>query len=173
MAIGRRMASRPTFLSHTLNSCGIFLHMALSKSKPKATAPLAPKAVLRKYLSIWVDGKINLAERVFDPAIVRHHPPSIRPPEIAGLDAYKAFMAEFRSMHPELRIEVSETVSDRKFIAYRYSASALNPATGERFSFGGVALTKFSRQGKIVEEWITWDTFDLMVQVGIIPPREP
>jgi predicted SnoaL-like aldol condensation-catalyzing enzyme len=142
--------------------------------KPKSSpAPLTPKAALRKYLSVWVEGKINLAERTFDPGIVRHHPPSIRPPEIAGLDAYKAFVTEFRNMHPELRIEVSETVSDGKFIAYRYTASALNPATSERFSFSGMALSKFSKQGKIVEEWVTWDTYDLMVQVGLVPPREP
>jgi hypothetical protein len=147
-----------------------------ARKQPKhktAPAPLTPKAALRKYLSIWVDGKINLAERTFDPAIVRHHPPSIRPPEIAGLDAYKAFVAEFRTMHPDLRIDVSETVSDGKYIAYRYTASAVNPATSERFSFSGMALSKFSKQGKIVEEWITWDTYDLMVQVGLVPPREP
>lgn len=147
---------------------------ARKQSKPKsAPALLTPKAALRKYFSIWVDGKINLAERIFEAAIVRHHPPSIRPPEIAGLDAYKAYVTEFRTMHPDLRIEVSETVSDGKFIAYRYTASALNPATNERFSFTGMTLSKFSRQGKIVEEWITWDTYDLMVQVGLVPPREP
>src|SRR3984957_18830286 len=103
-----------------------------ARKQPKhktAPAPLTPKAALRKYLSIWVDGKINLAERTFDPAIVRHHPPSTPPPEIAGLDAYKAFVAEFPTMHPDLRIDVSETVSDARYISYRYTASAVNPAT--------------------------------------------
>jgi hypothetical protein len=143
-----------------------------------AVKPIKPArgrvpSALKKYVSIWADGKVKLIDSVFDPKIVRHHPPSIRPRQIEGIEVYKAYIAEFRNMHPDLQFEVFDAVVTDRGIAYRYEASALNPATNQRFTFGGLAITKFSRAGKIVEEWVTWDTYDLMVQVGIIPPREP
>jgi predicted SnoaL-like aldol condensation-catalyzing enzyme len=131
----------------------------------------SPVEALKKYVSIWVKGKLDLIDEIFDKKIVRHHPASIRPPEVSGRDAYKAFVTEFRNLHPDLKFKVLNAVADGNFVAFRYAASARNTANNERFTFGGMAMSRFSR-GKIVEEWVTWDTYDLMSQVGLVPPRE-
>ncbi len=128
-------------------------------------------AALKSYFAIWVNGKIDLADTVFDPKIVRHQPASIHPPEVVGIEAYKAYVTEFRNMHPDLKFEILDVVESERAIAYRYEASALNTVTNQRFTFFGIGISKFTR-GKIVEEFITWDTYDLMSQVGLVPPRE-
>lgn len=136
-----------------------------------AAAPSAD-ATLKKYVSIWVNGDMSVVDEVLDPKIVRHHPASIQPPQVAGIDTYKAYIAAFRQMHPDLKLEVMDTVASGDTVAYRYTASALNPATQKRFTFSGIALSKFGKDGRIVEEWITWDTYDLMAQVGLVEPRK-
>ena len=140
------------------------------KSVKKARGKV-PSA-LKQYVAIWAKGKVDLVDAVFDARIVRHHPSSIRPPLVEGREAYKAYVTEFRTMHPDLQFEVLDSIVTDRAIAYRYEASALNPATNQRFTFGGIAISKFSR-GKIIEEFVTWDTYDLMAQVGLVPPREP
>ncbi|HKR66178.1 MAG TPA: ester cyclase [Thermoanaerobaculia bacterium] len=138
-------------------------------AKPRANAA---DATMKKYIAMWAGGDVSLADEVFDAKIVRHHPPSIQPPEISGLEAYKMYIAAFRQMHPDLKFEVMDTVASKDMVAFRYSASAMNPATQKRFTFGGLALSKLGADGKIVEEWVTWDTYDLMAQVGLVEPRK-
>jgi predicted ester cyclase len=144
----------------------------LSSAHAHTAGAVSPDATLKKYLAIWVGGDMSLVDQVFDPKVVRHHPASIQPLEISGVDAYKMYIAAFRQMHPDLKFEVMDTVASGNTVAYRYSASALNPATQKRFTFSGIALSKYGPDGRIVEEWVTWDTYDLMAQVGLIEPRK-
>jgi predicted ester cyclase len=130
--------------------------------------------VLERYKSIWIDGKIDLVDGLFAPDVVRHQPVSVMPQEVEGREAYRAYITEFRGLHPDLSVELSDVIVGGDKIAYRYTASAcVDESKTKRFSYTGITIVRLDAEGRITEEWLTWDTFDLLVQVGAVPPREP
>jgi predicted ester cyclase len=93
---------------------------------------------------------------------------------VKGREAYRAYIREFRGLHPGLNVEVHDVMSDRNTIVYRYTASAfIDASKSKKFTFTGITIARLDAGGRIAEEWLTWDTFDLMSQVGLVQPRQP
>jgi hypothetical protein len=44
----------------------------------------------------------------------------------------------------------------------------LGPPTGSRFEVTGITIEQFS-DGKIVEDWTSFDTLDMVQQLGLVP----
>jgi len=147
--------------------------VSVAQSRPSERAIDAAR-VLDQYKAIWVDGKQELIDTLFAPNVVRHQPSSVRPPEVTGREAYRAYIKEFRSLHPDLSVEVRDVMADGRSIAYRYTATAfVDPSRSKKFTFTGITIARLDADGKIAEEWLTWDTYDLMAQVGLVPQRQP
>ena len=166
-------------MKSTLALCFLAFLIPQAQSSPAAqTRPAAPAAdatrVLEQYKAVWADGKQDLVDAVFAPNVVRHQPSSVRPPEVSGREAYRTYIKEFRSLHPDLSVEVHDVITDGRNIVYRYTASAfIDPTKVKKFTFTGITIAKLDADGKIAEEWLTWDTYDLMSQVGLVQPRKP
>lgn len=130
--------------------------------------------ILQQYKAVWVDGKVDLVDALFSSDVMRHQPTSVRPQEVKGREAYRAYIGEFRRLHPDLQVEVLDVLAGGDKIAFRYTATAfLDASKTKRFTFTGITIARIDAEGKIAEEWLTWDTYDLLSQVGLVPPRQP
>ncbi len=76
---------------------------------------------------------------------------------------------------PDLHYTIDDLVVGADLIASRYTATATHqgelmgiPPTGKQATWTGIIIHRFA-DGKIVEEWIEWDTMGMMQQLGVIP----
>ncbi len=92
-----------------------------------------------------------------------------------GVEAFKRQISVFRSAFPDLHVTVEDTVEAGDRIATRTRVSGTQtgelmgiPASGKSVQVSAVDIARFEN-GKAVERWDGFDTFSLMVQLGVIP----
>jgi predicted ester cyclase len=125
--------------------------------------------------AIWNEGKVELMDQYFTQDIVAHQPPF---PDVEGLDAMKAFVADVRTAFPDFRVTTDEMIFERDTFAARWTWSGTHtghgkvipvPPTGKKMSGTGMIMAHVVG-GKIVEEWQQEDWLGLIQQLGLVQP---
>ena len=136
------------------------------------------KAVARREIEELYNkgGNLDVAEEIYAPDYIGHEPTA---GTIRGAEGAKRFAATMRSAFPDITCTVEDQVAEGERVVTRFTArgthygetDGLGPATGNRMEITGVAIERFT-EGKIVEDWSTFDALGMMQQLGLVPELE-
>jgi steroid delta-isomerase-like uncharacterized protein len=132
------------------------------------------KALVRRYFEeVWAKGNLDLIDELFTTNFVRHGPSSTEG-EVRGLEGFKALVTMYRTAFPDLRIPIEDLIAEGNRVVTRWTARGThqgelmgNAPTGNQASVTGIVIDRLSG-GKIEEEWVDYDTLDLMRQIGAV-----
>lgn len=104
-------------------------------------------------------GDFAKADEFYDPAF-RDHVNSL---EFRGLEGVRQSVGLYRSVFPDLEINVDDQVVDGDRVVSRWTARGTN--RGKRATLNGITISRI-QDGKIVEDWTVSDTAGLLQQLG-------
>ena len=95
-------------------------------------------------------------------------------PELVESEPLRQRVGALRKGFPDLRVTVVTTVADGPLVAVHLVASGTHTGpfrgttpTGRRWSSTGTAIYRVA-DGRIVDFWVTWDTLDIVEQLGVV-----
>ncbi len=143
------------------------------------------------------DNKIrSLVERVLDDVLTRGDVAAVSdvyandylgrfpwlPAPVEGPNGARIFVGALHTAFPDLRFDVDEILVDGSSAAFRWRALGTHrgeffgiPSTGRPFAITGISVAHV-RDGKLAEEWSSWDMLALLRQLGLateIPEARP
>ncbi len=129
------------------------------------------KALVRRaFEEGWNAGNLEVFDEVTSSDYVLHDPTV--PEDVVGVDGIKGFASAFLGAFPDLRFSIEEQVAEGDTVATRWTSSATHQGelmgiapTGNRTEVSGVTVSRIS-DGKIAEDWNSWDALGLMRQIG-------
>jgi steroid delta-isomerase-like uncharacterized protein len=130
------------------------------------------KEVARRYYeSVLNDGDVSALDEMAVPGYQEHDP---LPRQGTGLQGLKDRVTMMKSgLDPRFTIE--DLIAEEDKVVVRWTNSGTNvgeflgmPPTGKDFTIAGIDIHRI-REGRIVEEWTTWDALGLMRQLGAVP----
>jgi len=118
----------------------------------------------------WNDGDLSVVDDYYAPEYVRH---SVDP-ERRGREYLKESILSLRRGFPDLVAQIDAFVVEGDTVVTRWSATGTHlgeflgfPATGTPITTSGVVISRFE-DGKIVEDWATWNALDVLRDLGVI-----
>jgi serine phosphatase RsbU (regulator of sigma subunit) len=127
------------------------------------------KAIFRRYLEeAWNQGNLDVVDEIFDRYISHQPDGSVLE---RGPEDVKRFVGEFRSAFPDLRLSYEEQIAKGHKVVSRGTIRGTHQGefrgmapTGEEVDIPGMAIFRFSEEGKVVESWDSYDQLSLMRQ---------
>src|SRR5215208_6763202 len=127
------------------------------------------KASFRRYLKeAWNQSNLEVVDEIFD-RYVSHQPDGSVLER--GPEDVKRFVGEFRSAFPDLRLIIEEQLAEGDKVVSRGTIRGTHlrefrgmAPTGEEMEIPGMAVFRFSEEGKVVESWDSYDQLSLMRQ---------
>ena len=139
-----------------------------------ATAANKNKASVRRVIEeIYNQGNLAVADELYATNAVRYDPAT---PDVGrGPEFAKQIAIRYREAFPDLHLTIADMIVEGDKVVIRWASSGTHQGnlqgiapTGKNFSISGIHIARFA-DGKIVEEWVNWDTLGMMKQLGIIP----
>jgi steroid delta-isomerase-like uncharacterized protein len=136
----------------------------------------ANKAIIQK----WVDEVLNrrgvtdqsLAYQLVATDFVGHFPGQ---PPIEGLEAFRQFGTLYFSAFPDLQITPEDLIAEGDKVTMRYDWRGSHkgelmgiPPTGKQVITSGISILRVVN-GKIAEQWDSFDNLGMLQQIGVIP----
>ena len=94
---------------------------------------------------------------------------------VSGPAGYKEVVTAYRTALPDLQLTIEDMVLEGNKGAFRWTMRGTHqgdlfgiPATGKAVTFVGVTIARVREDGKSVEEWVLYDNFGLMQQIGVV-----
>jgi steroid delta-isomerase-like uncharacterized protein len=120
-----------------------------------------------------VDNPDTLGE-VYAPDVVWHNPEG----DIQGIEEAKQFVAMFETAFPDISATVEDVVAEGDKVVSRVTirgthqgeVEEFGPPTGRRVEVQGLSLHRIE-DGKIVEEWNSYDNLSVLQQLGLAPEQ--
>jgi steroid delta-isomerase-like uncharacterized protein len=95
------------------------------------------------------------------------------PSPINGRDGARQFMLVYIKAFPDLHIDVTQSLAEGDFVVTRWTAKGTQrgelmgiPPTNRRAITNGCSVNQI-RAGKVIHEWLYWDTGHLLKQLGV------
>lgn len=127
----------------------------------------------RVFEEFFTAGDLDLAEELFGPDLVQHHPDE--PYETRGQDGIRERIRGYRTAFSDLSTPIEDLVAEGDRVAIRYVARGTNDGeimgmepTGKQIALDAQAIYRFE-DGKVVEIWDAWNVLTLMEQLGMAP----
>lgn len=118
-------------------------------------------------------GNMDVIDEFVAPGYVGHDPSEPEP--IRGPQGFRRQIEKYLTAFPDARITVDEQFAAGDRVASRWTGRGTHQGEIEGISPTGKEVTvtglTFSRLegGNVIEEWITWDTLGMLVQLGAVP----
>jgi len=133
------------------------------------------KALVRRCLAdVWDGGRLERVDDLLAESFVRHGP-SATEGEIRGRDGFKRLVSMYRATYPDLRVPIEDQVAEGDLVVTRWTARGTHRGelmgiapTGNPVSVSGMILDRVV-DGRIVEEWASYDALGMLRQLGAIP----
>ena len=131
------------------------------------------KLIVRRLLEEPWKGNWDVIDEYVAPAYVGHDPAAPEP--IRGPEGVRANFQQYVAGFPDGRITVDDQFAAGDQVATRWTGRGTQ--TGETFGIAptgkevtvlGLTISRLEG-GKVVEEWTTWDTLGMLVQLGAVP----
>src|SRR5215212_9017108 len=127
------------------------------------------KARFRRYLEeAWNQSNLEVVDEVFDRYISHQPDGSVLE---RGPEDVKRFVGEFRSAFPDLRLSSEAQIAEGDRVVSHGTIRGTHQGefrgmapTGEEMAIEGMAVFRFSEEGKVVESWDSYDQLSLMRQ---------
>lgn len=92
--------------------------------------------------------------------------------DISGLEALKAFVAEFHRAFPDFADTVDRQVSEGELVVTQFTSAGTHRGdfmgmapTGQRAEWSGIEIARIA-DGKVAENWVSWDQHGLVQRLG-------
>lgn len=116
----------------------------------------------------------DIIDEVYAPDMVWHDPGL----EIRGAEEAKQFVAGYKSAFPDLSVTVEDEIAEGDKVVTRWTIRGTHqgetedfgPATGKQMELKGISISRI-HDGKIVEEWNSYDNLGVLQQLGLAPEK--
>ncbi len=120
-----------------------------------------------------VDNPDTLDE-VYAPDVVWHQPEG----DIQGLEEAEQFVAMIKTAFPDMSATVEDVIAEGEKVVSRVTfrgthqgeVEEYGPPTGKQVELEGITIHRFE-DGKIVEEWNSYDNLSILQQLGLAPEQ--
>ena len=109
------------------------------------------KAVFRHAVGIWAAGDISALDEVIAPNYVGHTSAGDR-----DLDGLRQTIEAFHKLYSKSSIHIQDQMIDGEKVITRLTANVTMRDSGESATLMGINISRIV-DGKIVEEWNTWE----------------
>lgn len=120
---------------------------------------------------VWSRGELRVIDEIFAPGYRGHAPPE----HMRGPEDYKGLVARYRAALPDIRWTIEDLITQDDKVVVRWSTRwthrgelAGAPPTGKKGTGMGISIFRIA-DGRIIEEWATWDALGFLQQIGVIP----
>lgn len=134
----------------------------------------AAKSVMINNVEIYNTGNTDMIEAVISPSYVGHY--SSMSETVVGQEGFMEWVLANRTAYPDFKVIINEIVAEGNMVCLQWTVTGTNTGplwdrqpTGKPLKITGLTLARIF-EGKIVEEWITYDVLDLNRQLGITAP---
>ena len=131
----------------------------------------AKRIVKRVFEEPWT-GNLDVIDEVVSPDSVGHDP--AEPEPIRGIAGARTNIEKYLTAFSGA-ITVDEQIAEGDKVATRWTGRGTHTgeiagiaATGKDVTVSGLTISRIAG-GKIVEEWTTWDTLGMLIQLGAVP----
>ncbi len=132
----------------------------------------AKQIVRRLFEEPW-KGNWDVIDEYVAPGYVGHDP--AEPEPIRGPAGVRANVEKYLAGFPGGAITVDDQIAEGDKVATRWTGrgthtgeiAGISP-TGKEVTVSGLTLSKLEN-GMVVEEWSTWDTLGMLMQLGAVP----
>ena len=136
------------------------------------------KALARRAIDeIWSKGNLAVGPDIYSPNFVSHQHSHPDIGDVRGLSALIEFVREFREAFPDFHDTIDDQVAEGNKVVTRFTSTGTHRGTlmglqptNKRACWMGIVIDRIE-EGKIVEEWVSWDLSGMMQQLGGIPQR--
>lgn len=126
-------------------------------------------------------GRLDLCDRYLSAKRVNHQDYGLPPGTADGHDGFRKVLGGFCAAFPDLHLNIEFMVSDGdRLVGYVTTTGTHKalfmgiPPTGKTFKVNGTDIFRFDDEGKVAAHWGVFDTFGMMMQLGVIqPPHSP
>jgi steroid delta-isomerase-like uncharacterized protein len=91
-------------------------------------------------------------------------------------EQFAAVVAALHAGFPDLEARIEDTVVDGDKVAYRWVSDGTHlgeylgvPPTNRRVRATGITISRFGADGRMVEDWASWNKTSVLHTLGIIP----
>jgi steroid delta-isomerase-like uncharacterized protein len=133
----------------------------------------ASKEIVRRLLEEPWKGNLDVIDESVAPDYIGHDP--AQPEPIRGPAGFKEFVATYLAAYPDGGITVDDQIEQGDKVATRWTGRGTHQGelmgiapTGKQVTVTGLTLSRLEN-GKLVEEWTTWDTLGMLIQLGVVP----
>lgn len=151
----------------------IYASLLLLPATTAIAGPAENKAVAtRVIVEKMGQGRFDIQPELYGPGFVAHgfgRDYTLAEDEASG--------KHLRSAFPDLSVKVERIIAEGDLVSLHWSAVGTNtvavpgfPGEGKRVAVDGMSFFRFA-DGKIVEEWSTYDNLTIMKQLGLMPAK--
>ena len=116
----------------------------------------------------------DIIDEVYAPDMVWHDPGL----EIRGTQEAKQFIAGYKTAFPDLDVTLEDEIAEGDKVVSRWTIRGTHqgetedfgPATGKHMELKGISISRI-QDGKIVEEWNSYDNLGVLQQLGLAPGK--
>jgi steroid delta-isomerase-like uncharacterized protein len=131
------------------------------------------KAIVRRVFEEPWTGDLAVVDEFVASDYIGHDPANPEP--LRGPEGVKEFISTYRAAFPNARITVEQQLAEGDLVATRWSGRGTHEGelmgiepTGKQVTVSGLTISRLEG-GKIVEEFLNWDTFGMMQQLDAVP----
>ena len=151
-----------------LFAAALLMLPAVANAGPAENKITASRVILEK----MGQGRFEIQPELYGPGFIAHgfgRDYTLAEDEASG--------RHLRSAFPDLKVSVDRIIAEGDMVSLHWSAVGTNtvaisgfPGQGKRVAVDGMSFFRFA-DGKIVEEWSTYDNLTIMKQLGQIPAK--
>jgi steroid delta-isomerase-like uncharacterized protein len=132
------------------------------------------KTLVRRFEEIMNTRQLDALDEVVAPTFVRHcqATPNL---EVRSLEEFKDFLRQDVAVFPDNTQTFTHVIAEGDMVATwaTYEGTQLGqmgafPPSGKRVRFDFAAILRVA-DGKLAEEWVTWDNMTILAQLGYLP----
>jgi steroid delta-isomerase-like uncharacterized protein len=117
----------------------------------------------------------DILDEVYAPDVVWHNPDQ----DIQGIEEAKQFIGMYKTAFPDMSVTIEDVVAEGDKVVTRVTlrgthqgeVEEFGPPTGKQVELKGLTMHRIE-DGKIVEEWNSYDNLSLMQQLGLVPEQQ-
>jgi steroid delta-isomerase-like uncharacterized protein len=95
---------------------------------------------------------------------------------VLSRDGFAAALGELHAGFPDIHSVIHDVLSQGNRMAYRWTATGTHlapymgvPPTRRQITAAGITISLFAPDGRVAEEWASWNRASVLHSLGIIP----
>jgi len=131
------------------------------------------KQIVRRLIEEPWTGNIDVIDEFIGAGYIGNDPSAPEP--IRGPGGARTQIQQYIDGFPNGRITVDDQIAEGDKVASRWTARGTQTGevagiapTGKEVTVSGLTISRL-QDGMVIEEWTTWDTLGMLVQLGAIP----